>query len=380
VAALSARCLAEAAALEGFSVVALDLFGDRDTRRAAPRWQPIGSAARLRIDAALLLNALQVLAERDEAQGWIAGSGFDGRPELLQQGAQRLPLIGNAASTVRRVRDPEVFFAELDHHGIAHPAVLHAWPRDADGRLLKGASGWLLKDAGGSGGWHIRRAAQTPSTELQPGCYLQRECSGTSMSATFVADGRHAVVLGCNEQLTLAINAAPWAYAGVIGPVPISEAVARQVHDAVHALVVAFGVRGLCSLDFLLGTSGIEVLELNPRPSASLELYALAADGPLRSHLRACGGGALTPLSVHSPAVPRGNAIVFARGPLELDARAAERLAAEPDVHDVPQPGSRFARGDPVCSVGAQGPTTAALRAVLAARRETLLATLETLQ
>ena len=74
----------------------------------------------------------------------------------------------------------------------------------------------------------------------------------------------------------------------MIGPVPISEAVARQVHDAVHALVVAFGVRGLCSLDFLLGTSGIEVLELNPRPSASLELYAQAADGPLRSHLRAC--------------------------------------------------------------------------------------------
>ena len=60
-------------------MVALDLFGDRDTRRAAPRWRPIGSSARLRIDEALLLNALQALAERDEAQGWVAGSGFDGR-------------------------------------------------------------------------------------------------------------------------------------------------------------------------------------------------------------------------------------------------------------------------------------------------------------
>jgi predicted ATP-grasp superfamily ATP-dependent carboligase len=281
---------------------------------------------------------------------------------------------------VRRVRDPEVFFAELDRHGIAHPSVLHAWPRDADGRLLKGASGWLLKDTGGSGGWHIRRAAQMPSTELPPGCYLQRECSGTPMSATFVADGRHAVVLGCNEQLTLAIGAAPWAYAGVIGPVPTSEAVARQVHDAVHALVLAFGVRGLCSLDFQLGASGIEVLELNPRPSASLELYAQAADGPVRAHVRACEGGALTPLSVHTPSVLRGNAIVFARMALKLDARAAERLAAEPDVHDVPHLHSRFARGEPVCSVGAQGHTTAALRAALAARRETLLATLETMQ
>ena len=195
-----------------------------------------------------------------------------------------------------------------------------------------------------------------PSSELPPGCYLQRECSGAPMSATFVADGRRAVVLGCNEQLTLAIGAAPWAYAGVIGPVPISDAVARQVHDAVHALVLAFGVRGLCSLDFVLGASGIEVLELNPRPPASLELYAQAVDGPVRAHLRACEGGALTPLSVHSAAALRGNAIVFARAPLALDARAAGRLAAEPDVHDVPQTGSRFAPGDPICSVGAAGP------------------------
>ena len=72
--------------LEGFSVVALDCFGDCDTRRVASRWQPIGSAARLRIDETLLLDTLQVLAERDEARGWIAGSGFDGRPESASAG------------------------------------------------------------------------------------------------------------------------------------------------------------------------------------------------------------------------------------------------------------------------------------------------------
>lgn len=372
VAGLSARGLAEAAVREGFDVIALDVFGDRDTRRVASRWQPIGSAAALRIDETLLLDALHRLAERDEAQGWIAGSGFEGRPDLLQRGAERLPLIGNDASTVRRVRDPETFFAALDDCRIAHPAVQYAWPSDA--------GGWLMKDAGGCGGWHVRRAADGPLAELPPGCYLQRERSGTPMSATFVADGRRATVLGCNEQLTLAIGAAPWAYAGVIGPVPTSEAVAGQVHDAVHALVARFGVRGLCSLDFLLGNSGIDVLELNPRPSASLELHAQAVPGLVRAHVRACERGELTPLSVHTSGVLRGNAIVFARTALELDARAAERLASEPDVHDLPQPHSRFARGDPVCSVGAHGSSAAALRAALAGRCETLLATLETLQ
>ena len=40
-AALSARALAEAAAREGLRAVALDVFGDADTRRHAADWQPI---------------------------------------------------------------------------------------------------------------------------------------------------------------------------------------------------------------------------------------------------------------------------------------------------------------------------------------------------
>jgi uncharacterized protein len=371
VAALSARALAEAAARDGFSVIALDLFGDRDTLCAATRWQRIGDSAALRIDERLLLDALQGLAERDQAQGWIAGAGFEGRPDLLQQGAKRLPLIGNDAATVRRVRDPQAFFAALDSLGIAHPAVAYAWPGDPNG--------WLLKDAGGCGGRHVRRAAAMPPNKLPPGCYLQSERAGTPMSATFVADGRRATVLGCNEQLTRAGDATPWLYAGVIGPVPTSETVAVQVHDAVQALVHAFNVRGLCSLDFLLADGAIEVLELNPRPSASLELYALAVPGLVGAHVRTCAGSDLTPLSVHRSDV-RGNTIVFARTALEVGERAADWLAAAPDVHDLPQPGSRFARGEPVCSVGALGSGVGAVHAALAVRCATLLNALETLQ
>ena len=49
VAAISARAMAEAAASDGFKVVALDLFGDTDTRRAASRWLPIGAPGSLQI-------------------------------------------------------------------------------------------------------------------------------------------------------------------------------------------------------------------------------------------------------------------------------------------------------------------------------------------
>jgi uncharacterized protein len=43
VASISARALAEAAAREGFGVIALDVFGDVDTRLASSLWLPIGA-------------------------------------------------------------------------------------------------------------------------------------------------------------------------------------------------------------------------------------------------------------------------------------------------------------------------------------------------
>jgi predicted ATP-grasp superfamily ATP-dependent carboligase len=370
VAALSARALSEAATREGFEVFALDVFGDRDTQRAASGWRAIGNASALRIEPQRLLDALQALAERDGAQGWIAGSGFEGQSDLLRLGAERLPLIGNDALTVQRLRDPRVFFAALDAQRIAHPAVQHAWPHDA--------SGWLLKDAGGCGGTHIRRATAATNRELTPSRYLQQQRPGTPMSAAFIADGRLARILGCNVQLTGAAGASPWAYAGVIGPVPIAEAVDAQVEHAVQSLVATFGLRGLGSLDFLLHEQTIEVLEVNPRPSASHELYAQAEHSLIGAHVRACEAGEL-PVIERAPSAPvRGNTIVFARSAMQLDPPAADWLAAQPDTHDLPQPHTHFARGDPVCSVGASGHAVPEVRAALAARCATLLATLET--
>ena len=76
VAAVSARMMAEAAARDGFEVVALDLFGDADTRRAAFAFLPIGEPPSLHIDAARVLAALFDTPERNfYANEAIAGLG-----------------------------------------------------------------------------------------------------------------------------------------------------------------------------------------------------------------------------------------------------------------------------------------------------------------
>lgn len=372
VAAISARMLAEAAARDGYGVAALDLFGDADTRRVSASWRSIGAAGSLQIDEALVLDALQELARHadDDVIGWIPGSGFEGRPELIDAGARLLPLIGTPADAVRRVRDPAEFFAALAAHGIEHPAVRFDAPADAEG--------WLLKDSRSCGGWHIRHAAAARggAAAASASLYFQRAMPGMPMSATFLADGNQAMLAGINELIVRPFGARPHVYAGCIGPVDVTADLAQRIGDAVRVLAAEFGLRGWCSLDFMHDGDTIGVLEVNPRPPASLALYA--RPGLIDAQLRACLHAELPAPAAFAPRATSGSEIVYARRPLTLDEIGAQHLAQRRDVHDLPIAGAQFDVGDPICSLCAAGDSTEQVRAALGAARDALLHTLET--
>lgn len=373
VAALSARLMAQASARDGFEVVALDVFGDADTRRASAQWLPIGEPATMRLSRDQVLAALHGLAGRHEVIGWVAGAGFEGMPDLLAEGANVLPLLGTTAAAVRRVRDPAEFFGFLAAQGIDHPEVRWVRPADADG--------WLLKDARGSGGWHIRHAATQGGDAAPEHHYFQRELAGAPMSATFIANGREACLLGFNEQIVRALGGRPFVYRGVVGPVPLPAGLAARLACTLRHLVAEFGLRGLGSLDFLRDGDDVHVLEVNPRPPASIALYdKVAGRGTMAAHVAACLQGEL-PLSPPVPAAEdavTGHEIVFARRPLVLGEATARGLAARDGVHDLPNTATHFAAGDPVCSVSATGPHVAAVRRRLEEIRDALLQALET--
>lgn len=368
VAALSARVLVEAAALDGLRTVALDLFGDADTQRHADQWRAIGEPGSMRVDDQRLLDALGELAATGAVRGWVAGSGFEGRPDLLERGADLLPLIGTAPSDWRRVRDPQAFFAVLRAQGVGFPAVVFDAPAST--------VGWLSKDAGGCGGWQVRRAS--PDDRAGAGRYWQRERTGQPMSATFVANGRDARLLGVNRQLTRTAGERPFLFCGVIGPLTVSDALWRELAAIVHLLAGEFRVRGLASLDFLLDGDTVEVLELNPRPPASLALYPRIGErGPLSAHVRACQQGELPP-ALEADGIVRGSEIVFAAQALQIDAACAARIEGIEGSRDLPRAGTFCAAGDPLCSLVAEGRDEDDTRQQLARRREALRAVLET--
>jgi len=357
-AALSARALAEAAAADGLEAIALDVFGDADTRRAARKWLRIGS--RLSIDPEAFVAAL-VEAAADGATGWVAGAGFEADPALLARGAALLPLVGTAPEVVRAVREPRRFFAALDRHAIAHPAVRRSPPDALDG--------WLAKSAYASGGWHIRRGAREPAE----GRYWQREVQGCAMSALFVADRRSFVLVGCSRQIVRPIGASPYVYCGAIGPLALDARVHAALERALEALVAEFALCGLASLDFIVDRDKLLALEVNPRPPASIALFPR---GIMRVHVDACLDAKL-PVAVKPPDRVRGTEIVYAPARFALTSPALARLAALAHCHDVPFDHARFERDDPVCSVSAEGADAAEVATMLEARRDAVLRLLE---
>ncbi|WP_036236649.1 ATP-grasp domain-containing protein, partial [Methylibium sp. T29-B] len=324
VAGLSARWMAEAAARDGYDVIALDVFGDVDTRRAARHWESIGrDGAQLGIDPQRTLAALRAAAADPQVLGWVAGSGFEGQPELLGRGAQALPLIGTPAETVLRVRDPAGFFGMLDWLGLPHPEVQFDAPDPP--------SGWLRKEARGTGGWHIRPADDPHPADPEQQPYYQREAPGTPMSALFLANGREARVLGISELIVRPLGAHhPHVYRGAIGPVALPAALAVGLDTTLHTLVAAFGLRGLCSLDFLLDGDHWSLLEINRgrRPARR----CTATPGVDAGHVGACLQGTLpsaeTAAPAPAPGTLRGSEIVFARCAMQLTAAQAEALAS----------------------------------------------------
>lgn len=386
VAGLSVRALAQAAAREGWQVLGIDAFGDADTRAACADWRPIGPPGSLHIDAQALEAALQAWQGRPGLRGWIAGPGLEAAPAALARAATLLPPLGMRAAAIARLRDPAHWTSTLQTLGLPHPPTLP----DALAEAPPDRRGWLLKAACGSGGWQVRRALRGrgqdgPARRPRPGDCWQRERPGRAASLLYVADGRQARVVAAQWQRSRALRGRPWVFDGLIGPVRLPGAAQAAAETALQALVPAFGLIGLGSLDLLVDGEAIELLEINPRASASLGLYP---ELPLiAAHLAACARAAGLDAPCPLPAGPRtaaeaqglslrGSGLVEAPRPFVLSAGRATTLARWPGTHDHPMPGSRHGRGDPVCSLQLAATDEATLQAALEQGRHALQALL----
>lgn len=363
VVALSARALAAAARRAGRRPAAIDLFADDDTRHLA------SPCLRLPVRGLRLGgDALTAALERPELRGLplVYGAGFEDDPKRLARIARTRPVLGNDAARLARVKDPFAFAEELARLAIPHPEVSRTLP----GRPER----HLLKRIGGSGGGHV--AAVPPSTrpgvEAPPGCYFQRRAGGHPVSVLALADGRRAVVVGFSRQWAAPTPEQPYRYGGAAGPMRATRELCALLTDMTARVCAAFGLVGLVSADFLVAGACVHLLEVNPRPGATLDVFDRPPLPPLFAlHIDACAGR--LPDALPAPWRCRAALIHYAARPVAIPAG----FAWPAWTADRPAGPVRVEAGAPVCTVQADGASVRSARRQAEQRQRWLAATLE---
>jgi predicted ATP-grasp superfamily ATP-dependent carboligase len=353
--AASGRALAASARRGGYWPLVVDFFGDSDTIALAHAHARLEDGLARGITLDTLDAALARVTAGRQPCGLVWGTGFEDRPVLLTHLARRWRLCGNGAETVATLKNPLAFAALCDDCGIAHPETTLLPPSNT--------GGWLAKRKGGAGGGHIKPATERHAA---PDIYYQRHVAGTPVSLLFLADGQRALILGSSAQWAAPTAHHPFRYGGAVRPAALTASTAGALADSVRRLAAAIPLLGLNSADFLVERDGFRLLEVNPRPSATLDIFEPPGGSLFALHISACDGA----LDRAAPNLPgaMATAIVYA----DRDARIP--AVPWPDwVADRPHAGTDVRAGEPLCTVHACAATAADARAMADERLATVL-------
>jgi len=348
----------------GYVPLVADFFADADTQELSHTCRKMPGDLARGFEWRSLEPVLAALAKAAPSPvlGVVYGAGFEDRTPLLSRIAERWPLLGNDADTVETIKAPERFFALLDDLAIPHPVTVTARPRTT--------TGWVAKRRGGAGGSHVVPAARLQTRAAN--VYYQRLLEGRAVSALFVANGRSARVLGFSEQWTAPAPGKPWRYGGAVRPASLSDGAAEEMSRIVIAAARASRLRGLASADFMLDQNHPYLIEINPRPGATLDIFASAARPLLRLHVDAVRDGKLPrKTSVFEGAAAMG----YVHAPKTLI--VPRNMIWPVWAADLPAPGERIDKQRPICTVLARAGTRRRAKRLIEERKASILAILQ---
>ncbi len=364
IAALSGRALAASARRAGFLPYVVDAFGDEDTRILSEGITTLPGVLRNGFRKSELLPVLDDLTPDTggEPIGLVLGPGFEDSPKLVAELANHYSLAGCGAEALARAKDPKLFFGLLSELGIEHPAISFSPPRNP--------LGWLSKRIGACGGRHIRRLAEGKTVSASPHRYFQRELEGVTISALAIT-GVSGTAFAFSRSWSAPRGREPFRYGGSVSAEEIDADLEARLIDACLSLINPLQLVGLVSFDFLVSGNEAKLLEVNPRPGASLDVLDDASGTLFKAHIAACGSeDAVDVLARNWRPEPSAAAYLYAdAGPVEIG-----NLEWPDWVSDVPHRGEQIREGAPIATVHAKAGTPALATEICAKRLQKLAA------
>jgi predicted ATP-grasp superfamily ATP-dependent carboligase len=263
IAAFSGRSLAQSARRAGYEPLVVDAFGDLDTQEAALDFRVLDGVMETGFRTKPLIAALEDLSRSTSSKpiGLVLGSGFEDKPRLINALGTRFKLLGSDATTYKACKDPTTFFGALDKLGIPHPETRLTPPNDP--------TGWITKRIGGSGGRHIR-VCHGPQ-RIKPRRYFQKLVDGNRISAGAVfAKDKNLVSL--TRQWISPSAGHPFRFGGCVSMPAVDDRLRRQIAQSAKRVATELNLIGLASFDFIVSAGVPYLLEVNPRPGASLDI------------------------------------------------------------------------------------------------------------
>ena len=332
----------------GFEVLAIDAFADVDTQQQSQETLQVAVTGG-QFDAQAILNILRK-TKLDEYVGFCYGAGFEASAVTLDEVGRLIPVLGNNAETVTNSKHPRSFFALCDTLGMAYPPTAYEYPVDMEG--------WLVKSIGASGGGHIRLLK--PGFARQDNAYYQKVQTGKPVSCLFLASGNKVQVIGYNEQWCSPEQDYPYRYGGAVSCTELSDDCKKTIRVFVEAIALQLDLRGINSMDFIVDGKNVYALELNPRLSATLDLYR--GVNLFEAHVKVSLGEFKSLAGEASLA--RAHQIIYAR----QATRIANKMHWPDWVSDIPQSGSLIEVGMPICTIVAEAPSAVAAKQLIADR------------